>query len=130
MKYVSLVALLISGVIHLVPVSGALGATHLSRLYGIDVDDTNLAILLQHRAFLFGILGVFMLAAIPLASIRIAALLVGLFSAASFVLFAFFVGDFNDAIRRIVIADVAISILLVAGLVAELIISKANYQSY
>jgi hypothetical protein len=71
-----------------------------------------------------------MLAAIPFESIRIAALLVGLFSAASFVLFAFFVGDFNDAIRRIVIADVAVSILLVTGLVAELIISKANYQSY
>lgn len=130
MKYVSLVALFISGAIHLVPVSGALGASHLSRLYGIDVDDTNLAILLQHRAFLFGILGVFMLAAIPLANIRIAASLVGLFSAASFVLFAFFVGDFNDAIRRVVIADVVISVLLIAALAVELIINKANYPSY
>lgn len=120
MKYVSIVALLIAGIIHLLPVPGVMGVSTLTRLYGIEVNDPNTAILLQHRALLFGVLGVLMLTAIALPSLRVTALTVGLFSAASFIVVAMAVGGYNPAIARVVVADVVASVLLAAGLLAEL----------
>jgi hypothetical protein len=120
MKYVSIAALLVAGIIHLLPVPGVMGVSTLARLYGIEVNDPNTAILLQHRALLFGVLGVLMLSAIALPWLRVTALTVALFSAASFVLVAIAVGGYNAAIGRVVVADVVASVLLAAGLVAEL----------
>ena len=119
MKYVSIVALLLAGIIHLLPVPGVMGASSLVRLYGIEVNDPNTAILLQHRALLFGVLGVLMLSAIALPWLRVTALSVGLFSAASFIVVAMAVGGYNPAIGRVVFADVVASVLLAAGLIAE-----------
>ena len=120
MKYVSIVALLVAGLIHLMPVPGVMGASTLARLYGIEVNDLNTAILLQHRALLFGVLGVLMLSAVALPGLRVTALTVALFSAASFIVVATAVGGYNPAIGRVVVADVVASALLAAGLVAEL----------
>ena len=120
MKYVSIVALLVAGIIHLLPVPGVMGASTLARLYGIEVNDPNTAILLQHRALLFGVLGVLMLSAIALPWLRVPVLTVALFSAASFIVVAMAVGGYNPAIGRVVVADVVASVLLAAGLMAEL----------
>jgi hypothetical protein len=119
-KYVPTVALLLAGLIHLLPVPGVSGVNALSRLYGIEVTDANTAILLQHRALLFGMLGVFMLTATAVPHLRLTALTIGLASAASFILVAMWVGGYNDSINRVVIADVVASTLLAAGLLAEL----------
>jgi hypothetical protein len=123
MNHVTVAALLVAGVIHLLPVPGVLGAGTISRLYGIDVADPNTAILLQHRALMFGILGVLMLAAIPWTSLRLAALSVGLASAASFIAVALWIGGFNGAITRVVVADAVATVSLVLGLVAHLLAS-------
>ena len=120
MKHLSTVALLVAGLIHLLPVPGVMGPATLGRLYGIEVVDPNTAILLQHRALLFGVLGVLMLSAIALPGLRVTALAVGLFSAASFIVVALWVGGYNAAIGRVVLADGVAVILLAAGLVAEL----------
>jgi hypothetical protein len=120
MKYLSNVALLVAGLIHLLPVSGVLGTGTLARLYGIEVNDPNTAILLQHRALLFGILGVLMLSAIALPWLRVTVLTVSLFSAVSFIVVAMFVGGYNSDVGRVVLADGVASVLLAIGLVAEL----------
>jgi hypothetical protein len=120
MKYVPIVALLVAGLIHLLPVPGVMGPSTLARLYGIEVNDPNTAILLQHRALLFGVLGVLMLSAIALPWLRVTALSVGLFSAASYIVIAMAVGGYNPAIGRVVFADVVASMLLTAGLAVEL----------
>jgi hypothetical protein len=86
------------------------------------VKEPNTAILLQHRALLFGMLGVLMLSAIALPWLRVTALTVALFSAASFIVVAMAVGKYNSAIGRVVVADVVASVLLAAGLVAELLL--------
>jgi hypothetical protein len=126
MKYVSIVALLIAGIIHLLPVPGVMGVSTLMRLYGIEVNDPNTAILLQHRALLFGALGVLMLCAIALPWLRITALTVGLFSAASFIAVAITVGGYNPAVGRVVFADIVASVLLAAGLLAELWVTSTK----
>jgi hypothetical protein len=120
MKYVSTIALLVAGLIHLLPIPGVMGASTLARLYGIGVHDPNTAILLQHRALLFGVLGLLMLSAIALPWLRVTAMSVGLFSTASFIVIAVAVGGYNPAIGRVVFADVVASALLAAGLVVEL----------
>jgi len=119
MKYVSVIALLVSAIIHLLPVPGVTGTTSLGRLYSIEVTDANTSILLQHRALLFGMLAILMLLAIALPKLRMTVLGAGLFSAASFVVVALWVGGYNVAIARVVTADVVVSILLSAGLCAE-----------
>lgn len=53
--------LVIVAVIHLIPVLGVLGAPQLASLYGLDFSEPNLAILMRHRAVLFGLAGAFFL---------------------------------------------------------------------
>ncbi len=81
--------------------------------------------LLQHRALLFGMLALLMFAAIAVPSLRLSVLTVGLLSAASFVVVALWVGNYNPAIARVVLADVVATVLLAAGLVAELLLARA-----
>jgi len=119
-KHLCTVALLVAGLIHLLPVPGVMGAAALGRLYGVEVIDPNMAILLRHRALLFGVLGVLMLSAIALHGLRLTALAIGLFSATSFIVVALWVGGYNTAIGRVVLADGVAVILLAAGLAAEL----------
>ncbi len=57
MRYLISASLIIVGLIHLLPLPGVLGADKLSTLYGIQVNEPNLAILMRHRAVLFGLLG-------------------------------------------------------------------------
>ena len=128
MKHIPVVALLVAGIIHLLPVPGVMGVATLARLYGIEVNDSDTAILLQHRALLFGVLGVLMLAAVALPRLRLTALAIALFSAASFIVVALAVGGYNAAIGRVVIADVVASVLLAAGLAAEWWLAKAKVR--
>lgn len=119
MRHASTFALLIAGIIHLLPLPGVLGVASLSRLYGIAPGDPDSAILLQHRALMFGALGALMLIAIGLPALRIPALALGLFSAASFIVVALWVGHYNAASGRVVVADIVPTALLIAGLAAQ-----------
>jgi hypothetical protein len=88
-------------------------------MYGVEIPDPNTSILLQHRALLFAVLALLMFGAIAVPSLRVTVLTVALFSTASFIAVALWVGDYNSAIARVVTADVVASILLAAGLIAE-----------
>jgi hypothetical protein len=112
------VALVITAVIHLLPLSGVLGATQLARLYGLDFADPNLAILMRHRAVLFGVLGAFLLYAAFRPELRVLALLAGSISVVSFLALALSTGDYNAAIHRVVIADWIATAALLFGWVA------------
>jgi hypothetical protein len=113
---IMIACLTLAGIIHLLPLPGALGAGQLSRLYGVAADDPNLAILLQHRAVLFGLLGVLLVAAAFRPELRAVALVAGLVSTVSFLVVAWGVGGYNPQVARVVVADVvAVVLLLVAA---------------
>lgn len=114
--------LILSGLIHLLPLSGVLGAERLRALYDLPLTDPNLLILMQHRAVLFGLLGLFLILAAWRPALRSLALAGGLISVLSFILIAWLVGDYNAAIQRVVIADV---VALIALLIASALHCKA-----
>jgi hypothetical protein len=117
MKYVVSLALLVVGVIHLLPLSGVAGSERLAALYGLSFDDPNLAILMRHRAVLFGLLGAFMVAAAFVPVLQPAAYAFGFVSVLSFLWLARAAGSYNDAIGRVVAADVVALACLVLGAV-------------
>jgi hypothetical protein len=111
------VLFLVPGVIHLMPLVGLTGAEGLARLYGLDFSDPNLEILMRHRAVLFGLVGGLLLGAAFHAALRGAALIVGFVSLMSFLALAWSVGGYNDAVHRVVVADlIALACLVAAAL--------------
>jgi hypothetical protein len=108
--------LVIVGIIHLMPVPGALGAERLAALYGVAFDEPNLSILMRHRAVLFGILGAFLLVAAFRPEMQVIAVVVGFVSVLSFLYLAWSVGGYNVRVGRVLFADVvALACLLVAA---------------
>ena len=109
--------LVIAGIIHLLPLSGVLGAERLAALYGLSFQEPNLLLLMRSRALLFGLLGAFMLYAAWRPTLQPLALFGGLVSVLGFLLLAWSGPGYNDALRRVVIADwVALGCLVVAVL--------------
>ena len=116
--------MLVVAVIHLLPISGFFGVEQLASLYEIKITDGNLEILMRHRAILFGILGGFLAYAAFTPAIQPIAFLAAFISVASFFFLSFSVGEFNDAIRKIVIADIVASVSLLGAIV--LYVVKSN----
>ena len=112
---------LIVSLVNLAPVLGLFHTSRLQALYGVTLEDPNLIILMRHRAALFGVVGVLLVAAAFHAPLRPIAIAAGLFSMLSFVAVAWLVGDYNAELRRIILVDLVASVLLVgAGLTARL----------
>jgi hypothetical protein len=118
MRYLVSVMLMIVGIIHLLPLSGALGADRLAALYGLSFDEPNLAILMRHRAVLFGLLGIFLVVAAFRPDWQGIALVAGFASVLSFLYLAWSVGSYNARIGRVFIADVVALACLVLGAAA------------
>jgi hypothetical protein len=115
MRAIVTVLLLLAAAVNLLPVIGVLSTPRLEGLYGVVVQDPNLAILLRHRAVLFAIVaGLLAVAAFhpPLRALAIAA---GLLSMLSFVAIAGLVGEYNPLLRRVVLVDVVASVALAAA---------------
>ncbi len=107
------------GSIHLLPLSGVLGGARLNALYGLAFDEPNLAILMRHRAVMFGLLGVFQLYAAARPTFQNAALVAGFVSVSSFLWIAAAVGNYNDHIGRVCAADVVALVCLAVAAVAR-----------
>jgi hypothetical protein len=71
-------AFIVVGVIHALPVVGVLSRRRIAALYDVDADDPSLAVLLRHRAVLFGVIAGLQFAAAASPSHRPAALVAGL----------------------------------------------------
>lgn len=113
--------LTIVGIIHLLPLSGVLGAARLTSLYGLSFDEPNLAILMRHRAVLFGLLGLFLIWAALRPALQPFAFFAAFVSVVSFLVLAYAVGGYNTGVARVVAADwVALGCLVVGAAAAFL----------
>lgn len=111
--------LLVGGIIHLLPIVGALGSERLATLYGVAITDPNVLILLRHRAVLFGVVGGLMILAVFRPSLQPLAFVVGLISVISFLYIAWSVGQYNALVSRVVSADIVALACLLAGAMAH-----------
>ncbi len=98
--------LLIVGLVHLLPLLGILGAARLEALYGLRIDEPNLLLLMRHRALLFGLLGLLLVAAAFKPAWQGLALLAAWGSVLGFVLLA--PTDLLPALQRVWWIDVAL----------------------
>lgn len=112
--------LLVVAVIHLLPVFGVLGTAQLATLYGLSFDEPNLAILMRHRAVLFGVFGIFIGFAAFRPAYQPAAFLAGFVSVVSFLGLAVAVGGYNAQVGRVFTADIVALVCLVVGTAAYL----------
>lgn len=125
MRHIVTLMLLVVAVIHLLPLAGVLGVEQLSKLYGIDASDPNLALLMRHRAILFGMLGVLLAVAAFVPALQPLAFIGGFISVFSFLLLAWLVGDTNAQVARVVRADVIAGICLVIGFSVHLWLKRS-----
>jgi hypothetical protein len=101
---------------------GVLGADKLKSLYGVEMSDPNMLILMQHRAVLFGLIGALLILAIFKVEYRWLATIVALISAVSFLVIALLNGNYNSFLKTVINADiVAIAALLVAAVSMRLL---------
>lgn len=125
MKIVISVVFILTGLVNLAPLLGVFSASRLHELYAMDFSDPSLQILMRHRAVLFGLLGSYMLIAAFWPAIQLTAAIAGLVSMLSFVFLAVMVGDYNAAIRKVMMIDVMASIPL-AGTFIYLLINPPS----
>lgn len=107
--------LLIVGVINFLPLIGIISTEQLGKLYSISVNDDNLAILMRHRALLFGLIGGFIIFAAFKPHFQIVAFVMGFTSMLGFILIASQASTYNNALKKVITIDwVALGLLTVA----------------
>lgn len=124
MKYFVSAMLVVVGVIHLLPLSGVLGSERLALLYGLQLNEPNLEILMRHRAVLFGLLGAFMVFAAFKPAYQTVAFIGGFISVVSFLYLAWSLGSYNEQVGRVFVADVVALGCLVAGGVVHAVLQR------
>lgn len=102
--------LLIVGAIHLLPAWGVLGVSALEQLYGVQLQEPNLLLLMRHRALLFGLLAALLLAAAFRPVWQGSSLAAAWVSVLGFVLLA--PPDLSPSLQRVWWIDVAVLPLL------------------
>lgn len=110
--------MVIVAVIHLLPLLGVLGSEKLAALYGLDFSEPNLAILMRHRAVLFGLIGSFFLYAAFKPSLQPIAFVGAFISLASFILLVASTGNHNQLVQRVVLVDIIAIVALAIAVVA------------
>ena len=124
MRYFVSAMLLMVGVIHLLPLSGVLGAERLADLYGLPFNERNLVVLMRHRAILFGLLGAFCVYAAFKRELQPVAFVAAFVSVISFIGLAWPSIGLNAQVGRVFTVDLVALACLVLGLVAYVYVQR------
>ena len=118
MQHLWTLLVLVAAAINFAPVLGAVAPERMTALYGVDLEDANLQILMRHRAVLFGLVGGLLLVAAFHPPLRTVGYAVGFGSMSSFLVIAWLVGGYSAEIQRVILVDVVgIAALAGAGIV-------------
>jgi len=126
MRQVAAVMLLLIALVHLPPLVGVLGTARLEALYGLPIAGQDLAILMRHRAVLFGLLGAYQLWAVFRPAHRTLAFVAGIVSLAAFLALVYSTPGHNAALARLATIDTVALVFAVVGLGAHLAAGKAT----
>jgi hypothetical protein len=117
-RYLVTTCLIIAAIIHLLPLAGVLGSARLAALYGLEFTEPNLAILMRHRAVLFGLFGAFLVYAAFKPQLQGIAFVAAFVSVTAFLALAWSTGGYNPQLGRVVTADIVALIALIIGVLA------------
>lgn len=107
--------LIIVGLINMIPVMGVLSAQRLQGLYGLAELDSELSLLLRHRALLFGLLGSVIVFSAFVPALRWVSYPLALLSMAGFIVLAPPTTSLNSELLGVIRADwVGIALCLLA----------------
>ncbi|HET6357777.1 hypothetical protein [Streptomyces sp.] len=107
--------LVVVGAVNLLPAVVAVAPSRINTAYGVSVDgadSADLTVLLRHRAVLLGLVGIGLLCAAFIPSLRVPAMIAGAASMGTFLLFAYATPALNSATMRVGRIDVAAIALL------------------
>ena len=115
MKYLVATLFIIPGLINFAPIVGALSNKHIANLYQVKHLSPDIALLLRHRAFLFGIVGALLICSAFQVTIRAHATIAALVSMVSFIILVFAMETSNPSLIKIAWIDVVATIVLLLG---------------
>ena len=117
--------LVVVGLINFVPILGVISAQKLESAYSVAITGNDLAILMRHRALMFGILGAFILYAAFNSLYQPAAIIMAGASMVGFAILVLATGGYNEAIGKVFIVDIVGIVFLVAAVILKYVI-KVN----
>ena len=115
MKHLTTALFVIPGIINFIPVIGVFSNERLAQLYQIDPLDTDLALLLRHRAVLLGIVGALLIVSAFQIHIRTQATIAGMISMVSFLVLMAMLEISNPALVKVAWMDVLAIAMLALG---------------
>jgi hypothetical protein len=121
MQHLWTILVLVAAAINLAPVLGAVVPERMSALYGVDLADPNLQILMRHRAVLFGLVGGLLAVAAFHPPLRLLGYGLGFSSMSSFLLIAWIVGGYGAEIQRVILVDWVGIAALAAAVVVDVV---------
>ena len=108
-------SLVIVGIINVLPVLGLFGVKNLETAYNINLPSEDMALLMQHRALLFGLLGGLILYSAFVPIYQNVAMTMAAASMVGFAILVHWVGSTNPAILKVLYIDyIGIFFLLLA----------------
>ena len=119
MNKIYLSLLFLVGVINFLPIVGILSLDKINQAYGLSIDDNNLAILLRHRALLFGLIGGFVIYSVFKPQYQIASIVLAAISMLGYLYFFWSIGDSNPVLLKIAQADIVGIVLLIVALLIK-----------
>ena len=120
MQRVAALLLMLVAFVHLLPLVGVLGVARLEALYGVPIAGPDLAILMRHRAVLFGLLGAYQLWAVYRPAHRSVAFVAGIVSLVAFLALVFSTPGYNTHLARVAMIDGVALVFAVVGLAVHL----------
>lgn len=127
MEWIFRIALFITGIINIAPATLAFLPNKISTSYGIDKLDSNLELLLRHRAVLFGIVGGIMIFSALTRKHCEISVSIGMVSMISFVvLYLLTDKSFSPELRKVMLIDVAAIVILSVATILFVLSSKSR----
>jgi hypothetical protein len=114
--------LVVVGLINFMPVIGVISAQKLESAYSVVISGNDLAILMRHRALMFGILGTFILYAAFNPLYQPAAIIIGGASMFGFAILVLASGGYNEAIGKVFVVDIVGIVFLVAAVILKYLV--------
>ena len=128
MKKTITICLIIVGLINLAPVIGVVSTQKLELAYSVTLAGNDLALLMRHRALLFGILGTFILYSAFKPQFQPAAMLMAGASMIGFAALLLSEGGYNESLAKVLAGDVVGIVVLLAAVVLKYVVKVKQHD--